>query len=517
MRVSSPSDIAVPYGWQGERRAGGTVRATRPALHPSLRRPKAPSAVHLTCLALTWLAIFSGFFVITEPAPTDALMLGALVLLPLVGLTRFEPANLAYLFLWLVITACEFIATMLAADVGAAFIHTAVSLYLCIVSFVLAAFIARSPEAHAGLIVCAYISSALVGATLGIVGYFDLVPGTSDLFTRHERASAGFKDPNVYAPFLVPPMLFLLHNTLSHRFFGVVLNSIGMSIIGLAILLSFSRGAWVNLAIGGLVYAWLAFITARTDRQRLKLIGLLTLCVVLSVGLVGAALEFDAVARLFDQRAALGQSYDMGPEGRFGGQEKAVRVILDNPLGLGPLQFGGIHHPEHPHNVYLSMFLNAGWIGGSLYIVLVVALLCLGFRAVLRRKWASPYLLATYAAFVGVAVEGYVVETDHWRHFYLIAGVLWGLSMQSVAVAKRQPRLVAPARSRRPGLILVCAPVMPLSARLALERSLHHPPRRAPRLRGRAPSAPSIVVVPPKPERRRQRTPRRQARIVGIG
>ncbi|MFM9942716.1 MAG: O-antigen ligase family protein [Hyphomicrobiaceae bacterium] len=515
MRTASPEGLVLIINDEHERHARRS-RAAPPVLHPALRRPGPRSVAHVVSLALVWLTIFSGFFVVTEPAPFDALMLGLIVLLPIVGLTRIDSAHLGYLFLWLAITACEFVASMLAVDLVPAIVHTVVSLYLCLASFVLAAFIARNPEAHGRLIVRAYIASALVGATLGIMGYFDLPAGASELFTRHDRASAGFKDPNVYAPFLVPAMLYLLHHVLTRRFVGVVLSVIGLGILGLAVLLSFSRGAWVNLVIGGMVYAWLAFVTARTDRQRLKLVALLTLALLMSIGLVFAALEIDAVARLFDQRAALDQSYDLGPEGRFGGQEKAVRFILDNPLGLGPLQFGGIHHPEHPHNVYLSMFLNAGWIGGLLYLVLVIFLLLAGLRAVLRRKWSSPYLLATFAAFVGVALEGYVVETDHWRHFYILAGLLWGFAMQPVAVARRQSRLVtATRRVRQPSLVVVPPPAMPISARFALDQALRRPPRRLPRISGRAAPVPLHLVVPPRPPRRRQREPRRAARIIG--
>ena len=37
-------------------------------------------------------------------------------------------------------------------------------------------------------------------------------------------------------------------------------------------------------------------------------------------------------------RAALEQPYDVGPNGRFGGQIKAVGLILTHPLGIGALE-----------------------------------------------------------------------------------------------------------------------------------------------------------------------------------
>ena len=173
-------------------------------------------------------------------------------------------------------------------------------------------------------------------------------------------------------------------------------------------------------------------MTARTDWQRVKLVGLALGGVGLAVVLVALAIESDIFARLFTERASLTQSYDEGPEGRFGGQIKAWGHHPRKPFGLGALQFGGILHPEQPHNVYLSQFLNSGWLGGLAYLVIVVASLALGLGAVLKRHWPSRLLLAVFAAFVGLAVEGLVVETDHWRNFYLVLGVLWGLVFPSV-------------------------------------------------------------------------------------
>ena len=516
MRTSTPESLVRIIARDGQRlasqnRAHG-ASTLWPVLHPALRKPKPKSAMHWLSLMFVWLAVFSSCFVATEPAPVDALMLGLIVLLPVVGLVRIDVPHLGYLFLWLAICVCQLIACTLAQDVATATLHTVVSLYLCAASFVLAAFVARNPEAHTRLVMRAYIAAALVAALMGLVGYFDLVPEARQLFTMHDRATGAFKDPNVYAPFLVPPMLVLAHEIVTRRLLGIVLPAIAMAIIGLALLLSFSRGAWVNLAVGGLVYAYLAFVTARTDRQRVKLLTLCTAGLLAAVALIAAALEIDAVAKLFDLRASLDQSYDHGPEGRFGGQEKAMRLILEHPFGLGSLQFGGILHPEQPHNVYLSMALNAGWLGGLLYIVLVVLTLVLGLRSILRRQWPSRLLLAVYAAFVGLVVEGFVIDTDHWRHFYVVTGLMWGLMLEPAAVRRRMPRLRTDAASA--ALPLVIPPALGLPARLALDRAVAQArtPRRAPRIRGRAIQLQLVAAA--RPARRRRREPRRPPRIV---
>jgi len=35
--------------------------------------------------------------------------------------------------------------------------------------------------------------------------------------------------------------------------------------------------------------------------------------------------------------------------------------------------------------------------------------------------------IVAYAAFVGTAMEGAVIDTDNWRHFYIQLAILWGL------------------------------------------------------------------------------------------
>ena len=35
------------------------------------------------------------------------------------------------------------------------------------------------------------------------------------------------------------------------------------------------------------------------------------------------------------------------------------------------------------------------------------------------------------ALFMGAAVESFIIDSDHWRHYFLILGVLWGLMAAS--------------------------------------------------------------------------------------
>ena len=148
------------------------------------------------------------------------------------------------------------------------------------------------------------------------------------------------------------------------------------------------------------IYAGLSFTTVATHRLRLKLITYVVLAAVFVVGLFAAAQSVPQIAEVMGTRAALEQPYDVGPNGRFGGQIKAVGLILTHPLGIGALEFARVYDNEDAHEVYLSMFLNAGWIGGTLYppwccsrLVLVCAKSC-ATAAAKGSAWCwSPPLL----------------------------------------------------------------------------------------------------------------------------
>src|SRR6185312_2786698 len=97
-------------------------------------------------------------------------------------------------------------------------------------------------ERHIRLILNAYLLAGLIAAACGIAGYLNLFPGAFDHFTRYGRASGPFKDPNVFGPFLVAPLLTALHMWLTRPLRRGVLPLLAAAVLAVGILFSFSRG-----------------------------------------------------------------------------------------------------------------------------------------------------------------------------------------------------------------------------------------------------------------------------------
>jgi hypothetical protein len=400
--------------------AGGTVAA----------RPREISAgVRRLVLLYVSITIASSAIVFSEPALYDVLMLGAALMLPVVGLVSFSRGVALYLLLWAAIVAGGFIASTQAGIFDVPATHNAITLYLAFTSVVMAGFVAQSPGKRTKLIMSAYMVAALIAAFAALVGYFSLVPGTYDLFVEFGRARGTFKDPNVMGAFLVPALLYAFNEVMTGRLQRATLWLAVAPIMLLASLLSFSRGAWINLAVSLVVYACFTFATVSTHRQRLKLVLYVVLAAVFAVGLLAAAQSIPQIADLLGSRTSLEQSYDVGPEGRFGGQLKAIGLILTHPLGIGALEFSRLLDLGDAHQVYLSMFLNAGWAGGTLYLALVLLTLGLGLRHVVRDRGGDGLSAVLVAAFFGMVLEGVVIDTDHWRHFYLFMAIIWGTAL----------------------------------------------------------------------------------------
>jgi hypothetical protein len=376
-------------------------------------------------LALLWLTGFSGAFVFIEPSPYEVMSLLTALAFAASGLT-LRTALLPLIVLLFFYNVGFWIALVPVIGEDKTLTWVLVSGYLSVTAIFYAAMLAENTLARLAHLCRGFMLGAVVAASAGIVGFFNVLPQLSDLFMLYERARGTFNDPNVLGAFLVFPAMLALQRVYAGRFVQALVGGAMLGLFAIAVLLTFSRGAWGQLAFSALAMTALIFFTSRSPRERLR-IGVLALLAVLALlGVVVLLVSVESIAEMFRQRATFEQSYDTGHYGRFGRHILGFELALDRPFGIGPFQFRRIT-PEDPHNVFLNSFMAGGWLSGFCYLTLVCVTLINGLRhAFVDTPWRAIYI-AVYAVFLGIVGESLIIDTDHWRHFFLLLGVLWGL------------------------------------------------------------------------------------------
>ena len=375
--------------------------------------------------ALVWLVGASGAVVFIEPSPYELVTLLAAVLFFATGM-RLRLVFMPLLLLIAALNVGYSIGAIPLIEDSFVFSWIATSWYMAVTVIFLAMVIAEDTAARLDMLRRGLMVGAMIASLAAIGGYFNLVPGGHDLLTLYERARGTFKDPNVLGAFLILPALFALQAVVTARFFKASRNAIAFGIMSLAILLAFSRAAWGGLILTSAFMLVLMVLTSRTRGERSRIVIITVIAVLGAVLLLAVLLSFDSIAEMFRQRASFDQSYDEGRFGRFGRHILGADMALDLPFGIGPLQFHR-YFPEDTHNSYLNAFMSGGWLSGICYPALVFTTVILGFRHVfVRVPWQRAYL-AIFSAFLGTVGESFIIDTDHWRHFWMMLGAMWGM------------------------------------------------------------------------------------------
>ena len=420
-------DIAAPLGSV----ASGSMPAA------TFAPPAAVSFRERLLIVTLFITVLASSIAFIEPSPHD-FMVGPLAIVAVAAGIRFHRILIVP---FLLLLAWNFFGLMSLLEVPGrekTIQYAATSVYLAIAALLFAMIFADNTMPRLKAMRSAYILAAAFAAICGAAGYFHLFPG-ADMFTLYDRAMGPFKDPNVYSPFLILPALMLIEPMLTRRIEAGAAIFTGIILFGL--LLGFSRGAWFHFAVSLAIVIIFSALTAATPKVRMRIVGLTLAGIAIVAILLVVLLSLKSISGMLEQRAQLIQSYDVGTGGRFRLQELAVTSVLNFPNGMGPFEFARVHGLQQ-HNVYLQSFLVYGWSGGMSYVLLLLSTLWVGLRSAVTRTPWQGYAICALGAFFGEMAEGFIIDTDHWRHFFLILGIVWGLAAAS-RVAKRQKPMVA--------------------------------------------------------------------------
>jgi O-antigen ligase len=365
--------------------------------------------------------------VVVDPAPADLVFVVVIAVAAASGRIDLDRVPKTVIVAIVVFATLNLVSAVEVIDPGRAAGFFSITLYLAVLGLWLTGYVV-SPR-RARVVARGYVFAAVTSALLGSLALLVAYPGAQALL-EDGRVRAFFQDPNVFGPFLVPAALILIEELLSPRVLraGRLLKSIALVALTLGVLFSFSRGAWLNLALGAAVVFVVLALRRGGARRAMAFLGV-GLCV---AALVGGAVAVSGSSGLLAERARP-QSYDAE---RFEAQAAGLSAAEHYPLGAGPGQFEQIA-PISAHSTYVRVLAEQGLAGLVTLAVLLLFTLGAAVRsAVLGRDTYGIGSAALLGAWCGILANSFFVDTLHWRHLWLVAALIWAGSMRRRTAAR---------------------------------------------------------------------------------
>ncbi len=418
-------------GWTGGMAAGGRWSADEAGVAMVSAAPRRVSSGPLHTLGYTLLAlvIFFTCFTFMKPSPYDFLALPTIALWFLLGIRLYRSTILIVALLLTYLSAIV-IALIPYLDETNSVEWTYQAIYLGLTGIFFVMFFSDETSDRVGFVLKAYLAGALFAAICGIFSYFDVL-GEDVLFKMDGRASGVFQDPNLLGSFLILSVLYLIRRMLVGETRRNFLSATALLVLLACVFLSFSRGSWGACLLGICLTIGLTWATSPSRAIRRRIARLSALTVLVGALLIGGLLSMEGVSERFTDRAQVTKDYDEGETGRFGNQRRGIPMLIDRPLGFGPLRWRVVFDLE-PHNSYIGGFANGGWLGGFAFVSIVLTSIFVGFRLCLKQSPYQGLAQIVFPALLMFFLQAFQIDIEKWRHVYMMLGMLWGLEAARV-------------------------------------------------------------------------------------
>ncbi|MBI4650905.1 O-antigen ligase family protein [Candidatus Desantisbacteria bacterium] len=298
-------------------------------------------------------------------------------------------------------------------------IHEFWGLFLVIVFFITVNLVKKK---EIKFLVTLLIACSIVFALIGIYQYIKINKGFINVNSIRIRGNLGsifdFAWFLMYMILLSISVFSLKMNNLYEKIFLVS----AILIMSIALILTYTRGAWLGLISGVLVICFL-----KDKRIIIPVLLFISLSIYLSSS--------------FKERAKKIQNFKSTSDySRIEIWEKGIKIIKDNPLlGVGMENYelaadkkGKFEVHPHSHNNYIQQGVNAGILGLAAFLWIIYNLLNKGYGSI-KNNLDDPYLkninIGCFAGLISFLVSGivdYSIKNDvSITLFWFLMGLLF--------------------------------------------------------------------------------------------
>lgn len=374
---------------------------------------------------LFFVAVLMMHWTLPRPAPGDVVFMAVLVLSLLVNPTVTSRV-LVFFMLIVAWTFSIYFSSIHVIDIPAVQFQLLAHTFVVVLGLT-GCFVALSwGEGNFHSFLKVYLAACCISATLGIIGF----AGNVDYFLWDGRAKALFDEPIAFGAFLLPGVLASMY--LLSLGNARIVPLIALALCSIGVMLSFSRAAIFAL----IVFAPAYFVILNRAHLARPLAYLLIGLVVAAALTAIAMVSFDGFQAKVLDRLTLAKDYDSAQGGRYDRYLLSIPLILDNPGGLGMLEIDK-YFIEPVHNLFISSFVNYGWLAGVAWILLTVLTVRIAFEN--QRATGSPINLWLSFSLLSQLPCALLQQVEHWRHLWMLLGLLWGINIRNFAARAIMP------------------------------------------------------------------------------
>lgn len=353
-------------------------------------------------------------FVQVEPAPFDILiiiLIGIGLITGRLRLPKYSTSREVWIGIWAFVLI-NLLSTLQVVPIGHSLRFLLITIYGIVLLIFVRMYVDKPVAVNA--VVNGYVIGAGVSVFLAVLGLMD-IGHTSQLFTESGlRARAFFKDSNVFAPFLIPPIIITVDRALQRPFsrnYSIPLFLLALWLT-FGVILSFSRAAWINLAISTFLYGLLILRSATRKQKKVFMLSIVFIVLIILLVILITGSENFVLQRW---------SYKSYDEQRFANQMAGAIAGLSNFLGVGP------GHWPNSHSLYFRALAEQGLFGLAALVFLIFVLLFRIIKQAVNKPKHEQILpvRVLLPCIVGMLVNSLVIDSIHWRHMWVLFGLIW--------------------------------------------------------------------------------------------